>query len=133
MKKAVIVGSFSNPSAILAVRDVLRKHGYDAYPDEEHFKQLDELVKNSNSKEYAVKRLQLMQKFLKKLQEADLVYVFNQKDGKEYIGVGASFDIGYSLALNKKIVFHQPPSDPNMYSIYLMLNAGKKESTEGVR
>lgn len=119
MKKAVIVGSFTNPEEILTVRDVLRKYGYNVYPNENHFKQLSELVHNSNSKEHAIKRLQLMKKFLQKLQEAELVYVFNKKNGKEHIGIGASFDIGFALALNKKILFHYLPTDPNMYSIYL--------------
>ena len=62
MKKAVIVGSFSSPEEILTVRDVLYKHGYNAYPDEDHFKQLNGLIHYSNSKEHAIKRLQLMKK-----------------------------------------------------------------------
>jgi len=60
----------------------------------------------------------MMEAYFKAIDSCDLVFVYNLKDGKEYIGSGTMMEIGYAHARNKAIWFLLKPTDDNILSMF---------------
>jgi nucleoside 2-deoxyribosyltransferase len=63
-------------------------------------------------------RNNLMNLYFKAIDDCDLVFIYNLKDGKEHIGAGALMELGYAHAKNKKIYFLLKPTEANVLSMF---------------
>lgn len=126
--KAVVCGSFSNLGLINKVIEQLKEEGYDVFPSEEWFEFCKYAIHMTHKRKEEDKRslylkYQAQRIYAHNVMGADLIYFVNEKNGKEYYGVGSTIELGIALvnyldlefeAERPKIRFHRPPTDPNI-------------------
>ena len=116
----VIVGSFKNKSGILEKRKELLKDGCNVFPDEKFFVGAGPIIrahhfdKKPLSPSLLTRLAERERTYLEEILLCDLVYVLNEKDGDEHIGLATAIEIGYALALGIPIVFHREPTDQHL-------------------
>lgn len=125
-KKIVLCGSMQDLSKF---REIKKKFPeYTFFPTEEHLEKITETVRLVDAPIPNQERLALILEHLTYLREADEVWVLNEKwiskEGetggcwREYVGIGTALDIGYALAMNKKIKWFNRPTDPNLIALF---------------
>lgn len=122
--KVVVCGSYGDFDGFLQVlRHFQEKHGkQNVFPDERHLRQSIPCIKahhisGNETKETITVRSKLMKVYFNHIDRADLVVIRNQKNEKEYYGIGTTVELGYAVAKGKKILFTQKPTDPNILSL----------------
>ena len=120
MKKVVLCGSMSDLELYHRIR---KKYG-EAYlitPTEDHLKRINETVRNVDAPIPNKERLALILEHFSYIREAEEVWILNEKFTdcwREYVGIGTALDIGYALALDKRIKWLHRPTDPNLIAIF---------------
>ncbi len=121
MVKIVVCGSYSDIRTIGKVINELQLRGFETFPNQEYLKELAQTFKESEK--HAVsnltmkKRREINLKFMDEIKGSDVVFVFNEKDGKEYIGPGTLMQIGYAVGLKKPIFFYREPHIEEVLSL----------------
>jgi len=141
--KVVICGSFKEIEGIKRIRSLIEsilfiEYGYClvsrnipsfvsgtyVYPTDQHIEDSQPLIdihhhgKGEETQESYELRYKMMEAYFKAIDSCDLVFVYNLKDGKEYIGSGTMMEIGYAHARNKAIWFLLKPTDDNILSMF---------------
>jgi len=136
--KIVIAGSFAEADKILRLREVLMIQKHDVFPTPEHVEESRIPIeahhkgKGETINSLSI-RANLMRRYFQKIKECDILFVMNEKNGKEYIGLGTAFEIGYAYALNKKVVFYHKPTDGNTLSMrYLLIEPAIQLSLDSI-
>ena len=121
MVKIVVIGTYSDTKLIGRVINELGKRGFEVFPQGEKFKELAKIIKLSE--EHAVsdttmkKIRKVFYRFMDEIGESAFVYVFNEKEGEEYIGPGTLMQIGFTLGLKKPIFFYREPHIEEVLSL----------------
>jgi nucleoside 2-deoxyribosyltransferase len=118
--KVVIASSFeeNNKPKVVEIIRMLKNEGHDViFPTEEYLESFDECGRVSLDENNTTKRAEREKTYLEHVKECGMLYVYNMKNGKEYIGRSTAMEIGYALALNKRIIFHTKPNDPIFLSL----------------
>jgi nucleoside 2-deoxyribosyltransferase len=121
--KIVIAGSFAAFEEMkelakklekeLKVKCILPRH-FRGWDDSLKIEDLKRRFKNGEIKltqEDYLKIGEVEDWFLKQIEKADLVLVYNKKQKEGEIGINTTMDIGYALGKGKKVIFLYPPSD----------------------
>lgn len=123
MKKIVIAGSFAayeemkelarKLEAALKIKCILPKH-FRGYTDSSQIEDLKKKFKNGEiiltPKDF-LKIGKVEKWFLKQIDKADVILVYNKKKKGGEIGINTAMDIGYALGKRKKVIFLYPLSD----------------------
>lgn len=115
----VIIGSFSNTNEILAeIQRLERLHFNVIMPTREWLDRMDKLMGScsgdfTDSVKLAYKRVH-METYFRMIRQADFIYVYNQKEGKEYYGLNTSIEIGYAHCLGKAFTSKLPATKPEL-------------------
>jgi len=122
--KIVICGSYGDLDRF---RDVLEQYKYrygkqNVFPTRRHLRRSEVCIEahhggKGETEETLALRSELMKTYFKKIDQADLIVVVNEKMGKEYYGVGTMIELGYAYAKGKKIRFTTGPMDSNALSL----------------
>jgi nucleoside 2-deoxyribosyltransferase len=127
--KIVVCGSFGDLEFFYKILESL-KINYGAenvFPNKEHMEKsmpciLAHHILAKETDNTIVTRASLMNNYFKKIEESDLVFVINEKNGEEYYGTGTTIEIGYALARGKNIGFIRQPTDSNILSLLRIIN-----------
>ena len=121
MVRIVVIGTYSDTRLIGRVIDELGKRGFEVFPSGEEFENLAKIIQLSDEHAVSDKTMKKIRKvfdrFMDEIRESDFVYVFNEKDGKEYIGSGTLMQIGFTLGLKKPIFFFREPHIEEVLSL----------------
>jgi len=121
MVKIVVCGSYSDVKVIEKVISELKARGFDVFPSQEYLKELGQAFEESDSSVVSdltmKKRRQINSKFIDEIRECDVVFVFNEKNGEEYIGPGTLMQMGYAVGLKKPIFFYREPHIEEVLSL----------------
>ena len=125
--KVVLCGSYGNLNRFLgALRQLKETYSSDnVFPTKDHLKESKSCIEahhggKGETAETLTRRSELMMEYFRRIDDADLVVILNEKEGKEYYGVGTMIELGYAVAKKKKIVFVRKPSDSNILSLQLI-------------
>lgn len=122
--KIVIVGSFKNKNNILKKREEFLEQGNEVFPDEQFFDggkpiilahHFDKVPLSPTLLKMLAERERI---YLREISKCSEVYVMNEKDGEEHIGLATAIEIGFALALGKMIIFEREPSDQHVKIIH---------------
>ena len=113
--KVVIIGSFSDHQAILAEIERLSKIYDVIMPSKEWFERINKLMgtcsgKLEDERVLALKRIH-MDVYFNAIKQANLIHVYNVKNGKEYYGINTLLEIGYALACGKLLSSKIKPTE----------------------
>ena len=121
MVKVVVIGSYSDTKLIGKVINELVKRGFGVFPQGEEFKDLAKIIASSETRavsdETMERRRSVNLKFMDEIRECDFVYVFNEKDGEEYIGPGTLMQMGFAIGARKPIFFYREPHIEEVLSL----------------
>jgi len=120
----VICGSYGDIDGFLQVLGHFQaKHGREnVFPNEAHLRQSEPCIRahhlsyNETEETIAI-RSKLMKAYFHHIDHADLVVIRNEKNEKEYYGIGTTVELGYAVAKDKEILFTRKPTDPNILSL----------------
>lgn len=122
--KVVICGSYGDMEGFLDILEHFRRKfgSQNIFPDREHLRQSKPCIKahheSWNESEVTIMlRAKLMKSYFTHIDNADLVVIRNEKNGKEYYGTGTTVELGYALARGKKVHFTRKPTDSNILSL----------------
>lgn len=120
----VVCGSFGDLDHFLKVLEAYRQRfgRQNVFPDDEHMECsrpcIDAHHRDRKETEDTIEmRSKLMRVYFFEIDNADLVVIMNEKNGKEYYGVGTTMELGYALAKGKRIAFTRTPTNPNILSL----------------
>lgn len=118
-RKIVLCGSMQDLSKFREIKaEILRKHpDYLIFPTEAYLNRITERDRTVDSPIPNMKRLALMLEAFSFIREADEIWVLNEK-WRGYVWIGTTLDIGYALALNKRIKWLRRPRDPSLIAIF---------------
>jgi nucleoside 2-deoxyribosyltransferase len=138
MKKIVIAGSFAvfeemkelakKLETELKTKCILPRHfrGYDNSIKIEDLKRRFKNGKIELTKEDLLKIGRVENWFLKQIEKADLVLVYNKKQKEGEIGINTTMDIGYALGKGKRVIFLYPPLDVGIKGFFTYCNKKAK-------
>jgi nucleoside 2-deoxyribosyltransferase len=122
--KVVVCGSFGDMKTFVETLNNFRlEHGnQNVFPNERHLQRSSPCIEahhgNKGETETTIEtRSRLMKSFFKRIDNADLVVIVNEKNGSEYYGVGTTMELGYAFAKGKTIHFIRKPTNPNILSL----------------
>jgi hypothetical protein len=125
--KATVIGSFSDLRAFIGKCEELRLQGYEVFPSKEWIEQGMEIIRHHHTlqKDLPEDLLKLLaereKEYFRNIRESGIIYVFNEKNGKEHIGHATALEIGVALALGKSIEFWREPTDQHFKIIFKRL------------
>ena len=116
--KVVIIGSFSNPNALIEEKNRLARQGFNVImPTPEWFEKCKGWLTEHHShnartpsSDIVVMKHLHMHEYFRWIDQASFVHVYNEKDGKEYYGYNTVIEIGYCIAKGIPMTSKLPPT-----------------------
>lgn len=122
--RVVVCGSYGDMRTFTeALNSCKLRHGaQNVFPDEKHLQRSSPCieahhVRKEETESTIEARSRLMKVYFEQIDHADLVVIVNEKNGKEYYGVGTTLELGYAFAKGKMLHFKRKPTNPNILSL----------------
>lgn len=122
--KVVICGSYGD---MVNFRRVLDEARYvfgknNVFPTDKHLELSKTCIQahhkgGSETRETIYLRSKLMKAYFDAIDRSDLVVIVNEKNFKEYNGVGTMIELGYAFARGKEITFWRQSTNANIKSL----------------
>lgn len=133
--KIVIAGSFAEADKILKLREQFMALGHEVFPTPEHIEASRKPIEahhkgKGETEETLAIRAELMNTYFRKIEDCDVLYVMNEKAGKEHFGIGAALEVGFAYALDRKIMFGRTPTDGNALSMKRLIGEDTSPKTK---
>lgn len=111
-----ICGSFAELDLICRCCQRLEELGFNVLmPTEEFLVEISDVIEyhqglntRKDKAEIIKKKRKGMEKYLESISKSDGIFVVNEKNGREYIGLNVALEIGYAFYLGKKIYLLKP-------------------------